>query len=99
MTWREPKNHFGECCFRCVSVTGFSAMNKHNIVQAYTNLNSEMRPIAHDDSLRVPEPPENGLVLLEQNVKTAFTCSHSVLFKRSVYPRGLQNKNDLISRK
>jgi len=29
-----------------------------------------MRPISHDDSLRDPERPVNGLAILEQNVKT-----------------------------
>jgi len=31
MAWLEPKNRV-ECCFRCVSVTGFLAKIKHNIV-------------------------------------------------------------------
>jgi len=29
-----------------------------------------MRPIPHDDSLRIPEPPEDGPPFLRQNVKT-----------------------------
>jgi len=44
-------------------VTGFSAKNKSKTV--YHNANSTMTPIPHDDNLRVPEPPENGLAFLE----------------------------------
>jgi len=29
-----------------------------------------MRPVTHDDSIRVREHPENGLAFLEQSVKT-----------------------------
>jgi len=55
----EPKNHADDCQFCCVIVTGFSAKNKHKTV--YTNENN-----SHDDSLPVPEPPQNGLAFLEQ---------------------------------
>jgi hypothetical protein len=54
-----------------------------------------MRPIPHDDTLGVPEPPENGLALLEQNVKTAlhlkpfFTLQMISIYQR----RGLQKRN------
>jgi hypothetical protein len=64
MIWQEPKNHVGDCYFYCVIINGFSAKNKHKIL--YSNLNSAMRPITHDDNLTGPEPPENGLAFLEQ---------------------------------
>jgi hypothetical protein len=55
---------------RCyVSVTGFSAKNKHKIV--YPNLNFAMRPVRHDDQLPAPE---NGLAFYNKwNVKMFFT--------------------------
>jgi len=68
--WREPNNYIDKCSLRCVSVTGFAANNKHNIVWAYANLNYEMWPIPHDKCSRFPESTENGLAFLDQNVKT-----------------------------
>jgi hypothetical protein len=57
-----PFMFFQEQC--CVSVTGFSAKNKHKIV--YPNINSAMKPIPRDDHLPVPEPPQTGQAYLEQ---------------------------------
>jgi hypothetical protein len=63
MTWQEPKNHVGDCYFRCLIVTGFSGKNKLKTV--CHNVNSTITPIPHDDNLRVPQPPENGQAFLE----------------------------------
>jgi hypothetical protein len=64
MILQEPKNHVDDCCFCRVKVTRFSAKNKSKTV--HHNENSTMTPIPHDDILRVPEPPENGLAFLEK---------------------------------
>jgi hypothetical protein len=100
MMWLEPKNQVDDWYFFFISVTGFSAKNKHKIV--YPNLNSEMRPISHDDNLPVPEPPENGLVFLEQMECEAllhlkpFSTLQTII---SSHRRLLQNQKNLISRK
>jgi hypothetical protein len=61
--WK-PKNTVDDCYFCCVGVTGFLAKNKHKIV--YPNINSALRAVSDDDSLPVPEPPENGMAFLKQ---------------------------------
>ena len=37
MIWCEPKNRVDDCYLFCVSVTGFSANNKHKIVCLHIN--------------------------------------------------------------
>ena len=63
MIWQEPKNHVDDFYFCCLIVTGFSGKNKLKIV--HHNVNYTIKPIPHDDNLRVPQPPENELALME----------------------------------
>lgn len=64
MIWREQKNHYNDCYFCNVKVSGFSKKNKHNII--YTNLDSAIRPVIHSASLPIPIPPEEGLNFNEE---------------------------------
>eukprot|EP00731_Ephydatia_muelleri_P006654 Em0003g902a len=56
MIWREQKDHVTDCYFCLTNVSGFSAKNKKSI--EYPILPSAIRPVPHDDSLPIPEPPE-----------------------------------------
>lgn len=56
MIWREQNNHVTDCYFCMTNVTGFSSKNRKSI--EYPNLASAMRPVPHDESLPVPNPPE-----------------------------------------
>jgi hypothetical protein len=64
MIWREPKNHHDNCYFCIINTSGFSSKNKHKIF--YPNLESALRPVAHDDSLPVPIPPDDGNILIPE---------------------------------
>jgi len=59
MIWREPRDHHSDCYFCCVKTSGFSAKTKHKM--AYLNLDSAIRPVSHDNSMPVPQPPPDGL--------------------------------------
>ena len=59
MIWRESKYHNDDCYFCLVNTRGFSAKNKHKII--YPNLQSALRPVAHDESLPVPVPPDDEI--------------------------------------
>jgi hypothetical protein len=67
----------------------------------YPNINSAMRPIRHDDSLPVPEPPEmNWHFQNKWNVKMVlhlkpFSTLQTI---NASQRRGPQNLDDLISR-
>lgn len=52
MVWREQRNHFDDCYFCLVNVTGYSRKTKHLI--QYPNLDSALRPIAHSDEVPIP---------------------------------------------
>jgi len=60
-----------------------------------------MRPVPYDDSIRVPEPPENELAFLKQNVDTVLHLKPFCTLQKISIPhgRGLRKQNDLISRK
>jgi hypothetical protein len=66
MIWREPLNHHDDCYFCVVNTSGFSAKNKHKII--YPNLRSALRPVAHDDALPVPVPPEDGIESVQDEI-------------------------------
>ena len=59
MQWREQKNHYGDCYFCMVNVTGYNNKNKKGI--KYPNLLSAIRRVPHgpDLSLRLPSAPNN----------------------------------------
>jgi hypothetical protein len=57
MQWREHKNHYDDCYFCMVSVTGYNKKNKKGI--KYPNLLSAIRPVPHGPDLPVPSPPDN----------------------------------------
>ena len=56
MIWMEQKDHVNDCYFCMTNVSGFSAKNMKFI--EYPNLASAMRPVKHDESLPLPNPPE-----------------------------------------
>lgn len=64
MIWREPRDHHSDCYFCATKTSGFSSKNKRGIV--YLSLDSAIRPVPHDDSLPIPQPPPDGL-LFEQD--------------------------------
>ena len=56
MVWREPKDHTTDCYFCLTDVRGINSRNKKKF--SYPNLNSALRPIAHNEDLPVPTPPK-----------------------------------------
>ena len=52
MVWREPKNHFSDCYFCAIDVTGINRKNRK--VLKYPDLESARRPVAHSDECPVP---------------------------------------------
>jgi hypothetical protein len=52
MVWREQQNHFNDCYFCTVNISGFSSKTKSVIV--YPNLPSAIRPVPHSDEVPVP---------------------------------------------
>ena len=61
MIWREQKSHHDDCYFCKLNLSGYSSKNKNKII--YPNLDSARRPVAHDETLPVPIPPENQFLL------------------------------------
>jgi hypothetical protein len=57
MHWREQKNHYDDCYFCMVNVTGYNKKNEKGI--KYPNLLSAIRPVPHGFDLPVPSPPVN----------------------------------------
>jgi hypothetical protein len=57
MVWREPWSHLGDWCFGITNTSGFSGKSEHQI--EYPNTPSALRPVPRDNSMPVPEPPEN----------------------------------------
>ena len=66
MIWREPKDHFQDCCFCLVNAKGFSS--KHLKKITYPNIDSALRPVPHDPLMPAPLPPEDGLASLADEV-------------------------------
>ncbi|GBM45911.1 hypothetical protein AVEN_211973-1 [Araneus ventricosus] len=54
--WREPRCHLAECYFCMTSNVGFSSKSKHTI--QHPNIPSAVRPVPHNESLPIPEPPK-----------------------------------------
>ncbi len=57
MMWREPQNHADDCYFCTMKVAGLPLKNKKTLI--YPNLPSAIRPVPHDGTLSVPDPPSN----------------------------------------
>jgi hypothetical protein len=57
MQWREQKNHYDDCYFCTINVTGYNKKNKKVI--KYPNLLSAIRPVPHGPDLPVPSPHDN----------------------------------------
>ncbi|KAK4881289.1 hypothetical protein RN001_004608 [Aquatica leii] len=55
MVWLEPRCHLTDCYFCMTSTVGFSSKSKHTI--QYPNIPSVLRPVHHNDTLPIPEPP------------------------------------------
>ncbi|XP_076035733.1 uncharacterized protein LOC143021852 [Oratosquilla oratoria] len=56
--WREPKNHHDDCYFCMIDVTKYRKVKGRQALQ-YPDIPSSRAPVPHDDSLPVPQPPEN----------------------------------------
>ena len=52
MAWREQQNHFDDCYFCMVDISGFTSKTKSSI--SYPNLPSAIRPVPHSDVVPVP---------------------------------------------
>ena len=52
MVWREPKNHFDDCYFCIVNITGINRNNHDK--WSYPDLPSARRPVPHSELLPVP---------------------------------------------
>jgi hypothetical protein len=50
MVWREQQNHFDDCYFCTVNISGFSSKTKSVII--YPNLPSAIRPVPHSDEVK-----------------------------------------------
>lgn len=57
MVWREPRNHVDDCYFCITNIKGITSKTKRSI--QYPNIPSAMRPVPHDDSLPIPQPPDS----------------------------------------
>jgi hypothetical protein len=55
MVWREQKDHVTDCYFCLTKTSGYTSKTKKLI--KYPNLPSAIRPVPHNDSLLVPQPP------------------------------------------
>jgi hypothetical protein len=55
--WREPTNHFNDCCFCLTNTEGFSKKQKHKI--QYPTMPSALKPVPHGEGLTVPNQPLN----------------------------------------
>ncbi|KAK4880018.1 hypothetical protein RN001_008164 [Aquatica leii] len=56
MVWPEPRCHLTDCYVCMTSTVGFSNKSKHTI--KYPNIPSALRPVPHNDTLPLPEPPK-----------------------------------------
>jgi hypothetical protein len=52
----KPHNHLDNCSFCITDITGLSVQHKHKT--GYPNIPSALRPNPHNDSMPLPEPPE-----------------------------------------
>jgi hypothetical protein len=57
MQRREWNNHYDDCYFCMVNITGYNKKNKKGA--KYLNLLSGIRPLPHRPDLPVPSPPDN----------------------------------------
>ncbi|KAK4872960.1 hypothetical protein RN001_014989 [Aquatica leii] len=67
MVWREPRCHLSDCYFCMTSTVGFSSKGKHTI--QYPNIPSALKPVPHNDTLPIPEPPNTYTLEPEINLK------------------------------
>jgi len=74
MVWREPKNHFDDCYFCLVNITGINRKNRNK--WTYPDLVSARRPIPHSEEVpiltfhQLPELSEDEYCLSDQNCDT-----------------------------
>lgn len=52
MVWREPKNHFDDCYFCLVNITGINRNNRSK--WTYPDLASARRPVPHSEEVPIP---------------------------------------------
>ena len=61
--WREQKNHHDDCYFCMIDITKYRKAKGRQAPQ-YPDIPSSTASISHDDSLPVPQPPQNVSILL-----------------------------------
>ena len=79
MVWREPKNHFDDCCFCAVNTKEINRKNRNSLV--YPNLESAIRPIPHCNEIPVPVACPNWNCLVLKKTKPRF-CPLTVMKPR-----------------
>ena len=60
--WAEQKNHNDDCYFCMIDITKYRKAKGRQALQ-YPDIKSTA-PVSHDDSLPVPQPPQNVSILL-----------------------------------
>ena len=61
--WREQKNHHSDCYFYMIDIKKYRKANGRQALQ-YPDIPSSTAPVSHDDSLPVPQPPQNVSIVL-----------------------------------
>jgi hypothetical protein len=99
MQWREQKNHYDDCYFCMVNVTGYNKKKKKKGIK-YPNLLSAIRPVPHGSDLPVPSLPDN----LSDESESSFLQPHTeeMYFEPHQYDRPIHKftqseLNDLIT--
>jgi hypothetical protein len=69
MVWREQKDYLTDCYFCLTKLVAHNSKSKHTIV--YSNIPSALRPLEHDGSLPVPDPPQQRALHEEEPTRTS----------------------------
>jgi hypothetical protein len=69
--WRKPKDHSSDFYFCLRDMTGITSKSKR--ITEYPDLPSAVRPISHGEELRIPKPPEIGLLVMKTLILTKIT--------------------------
>ena len=75
MVWRHFRSHLADCCCSITNVAGFSVQSKHKI--EYPNIPSALRPVPHDGSVPMLEPPEEYTLDSEPDSEMAWPVTET----------------------